>query len=338
LLEHGGKLIQAAHRYNIPVDQWLDLSTGINPNPWPVNMVPIDAWSRLPDENDGLIKAARHYYGADQLLVVAGSQAAIQALPRLRQTTSRIAILEPAYAEHAHAWQSNGFVVTALSATEIDHAIDGHDVVLLINPNNPGGETFSVEQCLSWHKRLQQRGGWLIIDEAFIDCTPQHSLVAHTQQQGLIVLRSLGKFFGLAGARVGFVFAQQNLLTQLADLLGPWPVSGPSRCIAKLALRDTPWQTNTRQQLKIQGQRLQQLLSENNLQPSGGSSLFHWIKTNRACVIHEQLAQQGILTRLFEQPASLRFGLPASEQQWSRLERALSSLAIDNKTSCEAQQ
>ena len=338
MLEHGGKLIQAARQYNIPLKDWLDLSTGINPNPWPVNMVPVDAWSRLPDENDGLIKAARNYYGGEQLLAVAGSQAAIQALPRLRQASSRIAILNPAYAEHAHAWRNCGFTVTALSAKEIDQAIDNHDVVLLINPNNPTGESFSIEQCLRWHKQLQQRGGWLIVDEAFIDNTPEHSLVAHAHQEGLIVLRSLGKFFGLAGARVGFVFAEQNCLTQLAELLGPWPISGPSRCIAKLALNDIAWQTNTRQQLKLQGLRLQQLLSENNLTPTGGSSLFQWVKTINATVIHEQLAQQGILTRLFEQPASLRFGLPACEQQWSRLELALSSLAVDNKTSCEAQQ
>lgn len=343
MLEHGGKLIQAARRYNIPVEDWLDLSTGLNPWPWPVNRVPIDAWSRLPDEDDGLMQAARDYYGGKQPLPVAGSQAAIQALPRLREQSSQIAILDPAYAEHAHAWQTAGFSVMPLSSDSIDEAIGYHDVIVLLSPNNPTGECFSIEQCLYWHARLQQRGGWLIVDEAFIDSTPERSLVPHTQQKGLIVLRSLGKFFGLAGARVGFVFAEPTLLTQLAELLGPWPISGPSRCVAKLALHDTQWQLTTRKQLVTQGQRLQQLLGNNELTPSSGTSLFQWVKIASAAFIHEQLAKQGILTRRFEKPASLRFGLPATEQQWSRLEQALQSLenpslTIGANTTSQAQQ
>lgn len=338
MLEHGGKLIQAARQYHIPIDEWLDLSTGLNPQAWPVSRVPADIWSRLPEEDDGLIQAARNYYGGKQLLAVAGSQAAIQALPRLRDPSSRIAILHPAYAEHAHAWRATDFSVTPLSAADMDEAIKDHDVILLVNPNNPTGECFSVEQCLHWHSRLQQRGGWLIVDEAFIDATPEGSLVPHTRQKGLIVLRSLGKFFGLAGARVGFVFAESTLLTQLAELLGPWPISGPSRYIAKQALQDVPWQAGTRKQLRLQGQRLQQLLGDYGLPSDGGTTLFQWIRTTDATIIHEQLARQGILTRLFEKPASLRFGLPASEQQWTRLEQALASLTVHANTACEAQQ
>lgn len=330
MLEHGGKLMQAAHQYHIPLDEWLDLSTGINPSPWPAMQVATEAWSRLPEEEDGLIQAASLYYGGQPPLAVAGSQAAIQALPRLRQPSSQIAILNPAYAEHRHAWQATGFTVTRLSAAEIDAAIEEHDVILLVNPNNPSGECFSIEQCLHWHHRLQQRGGWLVVDEAFIDTTPAQSLVPYSHQTGLIVLRSLGKFFGLAGARVGFVFAESTLLTQLAELLGPWPISGPSRSVAQRALQDRQWQAATRTQLRAQGQRLQQLLSHHGLTPSGGTSLFQWIKTANAALIHQQLARQGILTRLFRDPSSIRFGLPASEQQWSRLEQALVSCETES--------
>jgi len=336
LLEHGGKLIQAAHQYGIPVDEWLDLSTGLNPLPWPAKIVSIDTWSRLPDDDDGLRQAARDYYGGEQLLAVAGSQAAIQALPRLRDPSSQIGILDPAYAEHAHAWQSNGFRVTPLTTDKIDEVIEYYDVILLVNPNNPTGERFSVEQCLRWHKQLQQRGGWLIVDEAFIDSTPEHSLVQYTEQSSLIVLRSLGKFFGLAGARVGFIFAEKTLLAKLADLLGPWPISGPARCIAKLALHDKQWQIDTRAKLTHQSQRLYKLLSNYNLFPDGSTTLFQWVKTINATVIHQQLAQSGILTRLFTEPSSIRFGLPATEQHWSLLEQALSRLKIN--ITCEAQQ
>ena len=326
MLEHGGKLIQAARDYGIPVCDWLDLSTGLNPHPWPVKLVPLDAWSHLPDDDDGLALAASKYYKGEHVLPVAGSQAAIQILPQLSDAKSRVAILEPAYAEHAHAWRAHGFNVTPLNTKDIDKAIDVHDVILLVNPNNPTGETFSVEQCIRWHKKLADKGGRLIIDEAFIDCTPECSLVPFAHQEGLVILRSLGKFFGLAGARVGFVFAEQNLLTQLAERLGPWPISGPSRCIAKLALSDTQWQLSTREQLMQQSLRLQTLLNRHHLTPSGSSSLFQWLKTNNAKQVHQFLAQQGILTRLFEQPMSIRFGLPAVEPQWMRLELALKSL------------
>lgn len=330
MLEHGGKLIQAARRYNIPVEEWVDLSTGLNPLPWPVSRVPMDAWSHLPDDDDDLMKVACDYYDGKQGLPVAGSQAAIQIFPRLREQSSRIGVLEPAYAEHAHAWKTSGFSVTPLPAADIDQAVDQHDVILLVNPNNPTGECFSIEQCLNWHARLQERAGWLIVDEAFIDSTPEHSLVGYSQREGLIVLRSLGKFFGLAGARVGFVFAEQGLLTKLAALLGPWPISGPSRYIAKSALCDTKWQAETRNQLMHQRQRLQQLLISYGLAPDGGTTLFQWIKRTDACVIHQQLAEQGVLTRLFHKPASLRFGLPGSESDWQRLEQALSRLNSAN--------
>ncbi len=328
MLEHGGKLIQAARRYSIPLAAWLDLSTGLNPQGWPVGSVPAAVWARLPEEDDGLIMAARDYYGGEAPLAVAGSQAAIQALPRLRDPSSRIAILHPAYAEHAHAWRSTGFHVTPLSATDVDGAVDEHDVILLVNPNNPTGARFSTTQCLRWHQQLRQRGGWLIVDEAFMDATPNNSLLPHAGQAGLIVLRSLGKFFGLAGIRVGFVFAEPTLLSQLAERLGPWPVSGPSRHIAKRALQDIVWQTDTRQRLKHQGQRLHCLLGDYGLPADGGTLLFQWIKTPDAPAIHEQLARQAILTRLFENPASLRFGLPANEAQWTRLEQALAALNV----------
>lgn len=338
MLEHGGKLIQAARRYNIPVEEWLDLSTGLNPWPWPVNMVPTDAWSRLPDEDDGLMQAACGYYGGKPLLPVAGTQAAIQALPRLRIRSSRIGILDPAYAEHAHAWQTAGFPVTSLSVADIDDAVGHHDVILLVNPNNPTGECFSVEQCLYWHAQLQQRGGWLIVDEAFIDNTPEHSLVPHAQKKGLIILRSLGKFFGLAGARVGFVFAEQDLLEKLSELLGPWPISGPSRCVATLALHDKEWQFSTCSVLKQQSQRLNRLLDNYGLCPDGGTALFQWVITADAKFIHEQLASKGILTRLFYEPSSIRIGLPATELQWLRLEQALASLTIAAVPTRETQQ
>lgn len=327
MLEHGGKLRQAAARHGIPLEDWLDLSTGINPNGWPVPEISPLCWARLPEDDDGLEQAAQSYYGAEHLLPVAGSQAAIQALPRLRPQ-SRVAVPDPGYAEHAYAWRNAGHAVAAVAPERLDEVVQDSDVLLLIHPNNPTGARFSVEQLLAWHARLAARGGWLVVDEAFMDVTPGHSLCTYSARPGLIVLRSLGKFFGLAGARVGFVCAQASLLAQLHGILGPWSVSGPARRVATSALSDRAWQDTARQRLGTDGARLQALLARHGLNPDGGCALFQWVRTPCAQGLHEALARQGILTRLFIESSSLRFGLPGDEIAWARLEAALSGVTV----------
>jgi len=341
LLEHGGKLRHAAQQYGIALEQWLDLSTGLNPQAWPVVKIPASAWQRLPEEDDGLVHAAQQYYNAARCLPVAGSQAAIQILPRLytaNKSSLRMGMLTPTYAEHAHAWRCAGVDVITLAADEIDAQLNMLDLLLLVNPNNPTGHTFEPAQLLRWHEQLAARGGSLIVDEAFMDPTPEKSLAAYSDQKGLVVLRSLGKFFGLAGARVGFVFAESTLLSRLAELLGPWPISGPARIIAMAALHDRDWHTRTRKRLPQQSQRLARLLADRGLPATGGTALFQWVETADAESIHQQLARQAILTRLFRQPCSLRFALPADEQQWQRLETALNSLSLSPTAGDEKRQ
>lgn len=326
MLEHGGRLQQAARRYGIAPADWLDLSTGINPNGWPVPDLPAQTWSRLPESDDGLEAAAHAYYGTQSLLPVAGSQAAIQALPLLRGAC-RVGVLSPSYAEHAQAWQRHGHATQAVSAVQVNEVIARLDVLVLVHPNNPTGERFSVPQLIDWHAQLAGRGGWLIVDEAFMDATPDASLAPFCPRAGLVVLRSLGKFFGLAGARVGFVLAAREILQALDEHLGPWTVSGPARAVATLALQDRAWQIQTRARLMHDAQRLQELLRAFDLPVSGSSALFQWVLTPQAVVIHEYLARQGILTRFFSESSSLRFGLPANEKQWQRLHTALAAHA-----------
>jgi len=327
LLEHGGRLQLAARQFGIPVADWLDLSTGINPNGWPVPQVPAECWLRLPEDQDELLPAAQAYYGNSSLLAVAGSQAAIQTLPRLRQT-SRVGVLHPAYAEHSGAWQRAGHQVTALQAHALESALSALDVLILINPNNPTGCRWSVAQLLDWHGPLQERGGWLIVDEAFIDTTPEFSLSSLPVKPGLIVLRSIGKFFGLAGIRCGFVIAETAVLQRLAEELGPWAISHPARYAAARALKDTEWQHDTVNALKLQSRRLADLLSGNGWSPSGGCDFFQWIETEYAGQLHRMLAEQAILTRLFSRPASVRLGLPKDEPAWRRLQLALAHPTI----------
>ncbi|MET0617713.1 MAG: threonine-phosphate decarboxylase CobD [Luteibacter sp.] len=324
MLEHGGRLARAAAAHGLPRERWLDLSTGISPHAYPVPSVPASAWHRLPEDDDGLLDVARAYYGAEHLLAVAGSQAAIAALPRLR-ARARVGVIAPGYAEHAHAWRAQGHDVATGGADELVASADAFDVIVLIHPNNPGGDRFTRETLLSLHGRLAARGGWLVVDEAFIDTRPHESLCADARE-GLIVLRSVGKFFGLAGARAGFVFAWPALLETLRETLGPWTLGGPSRHVLKAALADRAWQRDTVARLHRDGTRLADLLTAQGLMPSGGCEFFQYCRHDDAARVHHALATRGILTRYFDDPPALRFGLPGDDAGFQRLASALAEI------------
>jgi len=326
MLEHGGRLLRAAHRLGIPAGEWLDLSTGVSPWPWPVPPLPASAWHRLPEDEDGLLEAAQAYYGTGGLLPVAGSQAAIQALPLLR-APGKAGIIAPGYNEHAHAWRRGGHQVTCAPATQLLEDVDRYDVLVLIHPNNPGGDCFDTTTLLELHARLARRGGWLVMDEAFIDATPQDSLCAHAGREGLVVLRSIGKFFGMAGARAGFVCADAPVREALRERLGPWTLSGPTRWAVRQALADPAWQAAARVRLHEASAQLAAVLAAHGLAPSGGSAFFQWCRHPEAAALHEALARRAILTRLFDMPVSLRFGLPPDAAGLARLDAALRGIA-----------
>ncbi|MFJ2538549.1 MULTISPECIES: threonine-phosphate decarboxylase CobD [unclassified Pseudomonas] len=330
MLEHGGRLRKAALDYGIAEADWLDLSSGLAPWPFPIPDIPLRAWARLPETDDGLEQAACDYYGASQVLPVAGSQMAIQLLPRLRRA-GKVGVLSPCYAEHAEAWRRSGYIVREMLEQEVDFFIDNLDVLVVVNPNNPTGLSLSPARLLDWHARLAQRGGWLVVDEAFMDNTPQLSLAAHTHQVGLIVLRSFGKFFGLAGVRLGFVLAERKLLKLLAEQVGPWAVSGPTRVLGRACLRDTEGHTRQRIRSDEASERLALVLERYGFKPHGGCALFQWLITEHAAALYEFMARRGILLRLFTHNSSLRFGLPADAAEQARLEQALQAFTKELK-------
>ena len=324
--EHGGNLAAAIRRWGIPREDWLDLSTGINPHPWPVPPLPTGILHRLPEEDDGLEEAARRYYGVEQVLPVPGSQAAIALLPRLRPR-SRVGIVAPTYAEHEHHWRLAGHDVRCLSFDEVESALGELEVLVLVRPNNPDGACPPRSRVLDWLRELRERGGWLIVDEAFVDPEPDDSLADLARNAGFIVLRSFGKFFGLPGLRLGFVFADEELLQKLRTGQGPWAVSTPARYWGARALADSVWQRATRARLQRSAERLKNLLDDSGLSPRGSTQLFHFVPHPDADAIQEAFASLGILVRLWpatdvSEPA-LRIGLPGSESDWRRLESAL---------------
>ena len=324
MLEQGGQLRSAAQRYGIALAEWLDLSTDINPHSYPVPVLDAACWQRLPEENDGLEAAAAAYYGNSRLLPLPGAQTAIRILPALFPPAS-IACLTPIYEEHPHAWAHMGHRVRRLQAASLGAALQRAltavtPITLLCNPNNPSAERLPRSVLLDAAACLHRRGGWLIVDEALGDADPDNGLTPFAgspEAPKLIVLRSLSKFFGLAGARVGFAFGATEKLAPLRAALGPWPISGPARQAARHALCDTPWQTQTRIALAQASERLAAVL-----QPLGEittCALFVTLKTPHAVILHQYLISRAILTRCFEPSALLRVGLPGSENGWLRL-------------------
>lgn len=325
MLEHGGRVGAAARCFGIPVAHWLDLSTGIAPWSCPIPGIPEACWRCLPEDGDGLEAAAADYYGNPRVLALPGSQAAIQGLARLRGAET-VAVLAPSYGEYAAAWQGAGHRVVRFAADALEAAAERATVVILANPNNPDGRYFSRSRLLALARSLALRGGWLIVDEAFADADADETLAVSAgtaEGAGLIVLRSLGKFFGLAGARVGFILAGPDVVDRLREFVGPWAVAHPARWAARHALANRTWQSSQRQALQAASSRLADLLRQAGWGDPSGTALFRYLVRPDAETCYRALARRGILVRHFAAPAALRFGLPGNEAEWQRLRDAL---------------
>ncbi len=322
-LMHGGALDAAAARYGIPRDGWLDLSTGVNPNAYPLPDLAPDYWHRLPDTDlYGWLcgAAARAYRVSDPAMVVPapGSQMVIQWVPRLVPAT-RVAILGPTYGEHEKCWASAGHSVSMVAAPE--DVGDEFGAVVAVNPNNPTGRIIERERLL----RLAE-GRFLLVDEAFADVAPDASVAPAVGRPGLMVARSVGKFFGLPGMRLGFALADRSLAGMIRDAMGPWAISGPAAAIGAVALSDDTWIRAARVRLRAATARLDGQLIRMGLKLVGGTTLFRLIEHPRAKDLFEHLAQSGILTRPFpDNPHWLRFGMPGSDADFERLLSALAN-------------
>lgn len=343
---HGGDLAAAARRFGVPKEDWLDLSTGINPRPWPIPAVPARIWSRLPHLRDELRAAARDYYGCESLLAVSGSQAAIQALPRIIPGNGAVALPRVGYREHLLAWQAGGREVRLYDYEDIEGIVDDPavTVMVLLNPNNPGCQSIAPERVDRWLERLRRRAATLVIDEAFMDATPQFSMAGRVCDDALIVLRSVGKFFGLAGLRLGFVLADGTHCEALDRELGPWAVNGPAEWLGIRALSDCDWHGRTRTWLREQANCYRAYLQEALRGEALGidhTCLFVTLTMPRTAARfwYEDLGRTGILIRLLDldgNHALLRFGLPADADQWRRLRTAVDRIASARNVSVES--
>ncbi|MQP64900.1 threonine-phosphate decarboxylase [Niveispirillum sp. SYP-B3756] len=326
---HGGDLAAASALFPQAPRPWIDLSTGINPWPYPLPDIPASAWARLPEpaQERALCAAAATAYGvADPALLVAapGSQILIQTLPFLR-APGHVQVLAPTYGEHAPAWARAGHRVEQVAGLP---SPDGPlpDVLLLVNPNNPDGRIVPPASLLALADALAARGGWLVVDEAFCDLMQELSLAPGIGRPGLLVLRSFGKFYGLAGLRLGFLLGPESLVAAMADRLGPWRVAGPALLVASQALADIDWQTATRARLASAHQSLKTALTEAGIEPVGGTALFQLVRSPDGVDLFTALAQAGFWTRRFpDRPGLIRLGHPPDAHSFGRLCQILRS-------------
>ncbi|MGJ0425432.1 threonine-phosphate decarboxylase CobD [Methylocystis sp.] len=328
LVAHGGRLDAARRLFPDAPQPWIDLSTGVNPRAYPLPPLADEVFTRLPDDDAfaALDGAARKAYGAPagaDVVPGGGAQAFIQMLPRVFPA-KRVAILGFTYAEHAACWAAMGAQVDTVETLD---ALAGADVGVIVNPNNPDGRSVAPQDILSAAAPMSQRGGLLIVDESFMDFTPEASVARFAQNESLVVLRSFGKAYGLPGLRLGFALCSRARGAKLRAALGPWAVSGPALAIGARALADQAWRTGAARACAGDAARLDALLTQARFQIVGGTTLFRLAARSHASRCFAYLAARGILTRGFaERPDWLRFGLPPNESAWARLAAALESV------------
>ncbi|SIQ70152.1 L-threonine O-3-phosphate decarboxylase [Rhizobium sp. RU35A] len=331
-IEHGGNLRRAEQLFPQAPAPWIDLSTGINPHAYPFSPPAATAFSRLPEPADlARLKAcAADLYGAPSPAHLAAAPGTQILLPLLIEAVfgrtaaggKRAAILSPTYAEHAHMARLAGF---AVHETADLSALQAADLAIVVNPNNPDGRIVARDDLLALGRHLAAKGGLLVVDEAFLDVIDPQASVAGAVDEGIAVLRSFGKFYGLAGVRLGFAVAAPPVAERLCAHLGPWAIPGPTLSIGLEALSDRVWQAGMRVQLSQEAARLDALLAGAGFAVCGGTPLFRYLRHPRAGALFEHLGQAGILVRRFaERPDCLRVGLPRT-QEWKRLETALCS-------------
>ena len=320
--EHGGNIDVASAKYGFATDEMLDLSTGISPFTYPLPPVTSDALQPLPTAAmlDACAKTARHAYGVPDTLNVtvgAGTQAFLQIIPRLAKAGT-VWIRQPTYNEHAHCWVDAGHHIVDgdVMPDEADHAV-------IVFPNNPTGDRYADLPDLA--SNIERKGGLLIIDGAFLDNAEGAEILAELSAFSCVIhLRSFGKFFGLAGVRLGFAIASQIHCDSLLSMLGPWAVNNVALIAGVTALHDQAWIESHKDILERQSDRLVKLLAGANLDIIGGTFLFQTIRDADALSLHEHLAKAGIWTRIYtEWPDLMRFGLPRDKGEMNRLDNSI---------------
>lgn len=305
--DHGGGLDAAIKQWGGARSDWLDLSTGINPTPYPLPTFPEHSWTALPDKRaqQALLDAAREFWNVPDsadILAAPGASSLIARMPMLFERGD-VDIPKPTYNEHAAAFTAQGWTENEAGSVRV-----------IVHPNNPTGQLWS---------KTDLTAPAMVIDESFCDVTPDSTLISEAGKPGRIILKSFGKFWGLAGVRLGFIIAEPTVIAKMRDMIGPWAVSGPALDVATRALSDHAWAAETRARLKTDAARLDALMTNAGAEVEGGCDLFRLYKVQSSQTWRDRFARNKVLTRIFPYSETyIRLGLPPSDG-WEQLQFSL---------------
>lgn len=319
--EHGGTIFAVARQLGVLPEALLDFSASINPlGPAPgVRDALTAAYDRLvhyPDSSSATLRealAACHGFTPQQICVANGSTELIHLIPRMQRfRIKRALLLVPSFSEYARSlelsgWSVDPLVMSAadgfkLDITKIEKALyRKYDLLFLCNPGNPTGRLYTRHEIGRLLELCRQAGTLFVHDEAFMDFCEEESAKQFLDEDGsLLILRSMTKFYGFPGLRLGYALGSPTLITELERLRPPWSVGLLAQAAGLAALADTNYARMTRELVAVERQRLSTALQGGGVKVFGGVAnylLVEILTGLTATELQHRLMERGILIR-----------------------------------------
>lgn len=319
-VDHGGRIFAIARQLGVAPEALTDFSASINPlGPPPgVRAAVAKAFHRLvhyPDSDCTELAAAlaRHHGCApDNVCVGNGSTELLHLIPRL-VAGGRALLIAPTFAEYRHAlnrggWHSDSLVLSGgtgfpLDLVRVGDALAaGYDLLFLCNPGNPTGRLYPPEEVAALLALCRERGTVLVVDEAFMDFCEAGSAKAAVIASGAgVVVRSMTKFFGFPGLRLGYALAERSLVARLAALRPPWSVGTLAQEAGLAALADAGYAARTLSYVaKERAFLAAELAALQGMRVFPGAANYLLVELpegNTAAAVQERLLPEGILIR-----------------------------------------
>lgn len=316
---HGGNIREAVEKYNILPENIIDFSANINPLGLSsrVKEAIIKNFDQILHYPDPECKTLRqefsNCYGINYENTIAGNGCVelIYLITSVLKPRTAL-ILVPTFSEYATALQSINTNITfweleeeqefKVPIAEIIKQLNKWEVIFLCNPNNPTGGLIPKTELIALLKEAEKQGVTVILDEAFIDVVDKESLIKQScQSEYLFVVRSLTKFFGLAGLRLGFGIGHQKIINRLKSSKIPWSVNAFAQIAGIEVLKDIHFRKHSKKFILEEKNFLyKELLKIKGLKPYYPSANFILIKLESfasSTELYDRLAKKGLLIR-----------------------------------------
>lgn len=321
--DHGGNVAEISRRYGIAEDKIIDFSANINPLGYPTfakvtAIREFDSILNYPDiASFDLVSALSEYHGidGDHILAGNGSTEFIYWLPMVFRPGKAL-IVAPAFSEYerglrvinsqvsyCYTEEKTGFTVD--TSALCSRLREGFDILYFCNPANPTGVLTSKDELCKVIACAMKSGTIAVVDEAFIDFVEEESIKKEIFRfSNLIVLRSMTKFFGIPGLRVGYLMASTQCISKIREVKPPWMVNTLGQKVAACAVLDSDYIRDTRRYVTIGRKVLRDSIDGTpGLKTYGSSANFVFVSMDRQRLglnstgLRDRLIQEGILIR-----------------------------------------